>query len=544
MQMKIRAVVILFFLLWTVYFALFWARVFFIKDGGIWVGNLNTWGDWPVHFTMGAVSAYRELIPKYHPLLAFSPFTYAFLSNVFSGILVRMGVPFLHAFIVPTFFACLLTIYSLYVFYRKISLSASAALLAATVFLLNGGLGFFYFLRTLKLAPSLDTLLNPPHQYTHMPEYFIQWINVLQIFASQRTVTFGLPITLGILLATYMLFFSNQRISTKKKLFCCAGLGVLTGILPILHIHLFAALSVTLTWWACVDILQPSKQRVQKLLFWGTFGSLALVFSIPILLKYFLSADTVPLYIWWPRWYAHGGQQNMIVFWLWNWGLIPFLAFAGFFLLPKVQKYLFLPFFLFFLAVNLFVYSPFIWENTKFLVFVSIGFSYLAALVLLKMFHHSPLWRVVAIGIFLLSIASGSIEAVRMQNMKLDAREMVSKEELGLAYWVRKNTPKDAMFLVGDKHTHFVPTLTGRPIVMGFRGWLKSYGLRYSQTEQDVAAMYKGEQLDTLLKKYQVQYIVVGPYEEEVWGAKENTFKRFSVATQTQTYTIFIVTNQ
>ena len=220
------------------------------------------------------------------------------------------------------------------------------------------------------------------------------------------------------------------------------------------------------------------------------------------------------------------------------------MAIAGFFLLPKVQKYLFLPFFLFFLAVNLFVYSPFIWENTKFLVFVSIGFSYLAALVLIRLFRRSPLWRVVAIGIFLLSIASGSIEAVRMQNMKLDAREMVSKEERVLADWVRENTPKDAMFLVGDKHTHFVPTLTGRPIVMGFRGWLKSYGLRYGQTEQDVAAMYKGEQLDTLLKKYQVQYIVVGPYEKEVWEAKESTFKQFSVAIQTQTYTIFFVTNQ
>jgi uncharacterized membrane protein len=59
--------------------------------------------------------------------------------------------------------------------------------------------------------------------------------------------------------------------------------------------------------------------------------------------------------------------------------------------------------------------------------------------------------------------------------------------------------------------------LTGRPIVMGYGGWLWTYGIRYLAVKRDVVSIYAGEaQAEELLKKHHVQYIYVGPQEAEL----------------------------
>jgi uncharacterized membrane protein len=56
--------------------------------------------------------------------------------------------------------------------------------------------------------------------------------------------------------------------------------------------------------------------------------------------------------------------------------------------------------------------------------------------------------------------------------------------------------------------------LTGRKIVLGFPGWLWTYGIDYGEQEKAARKMFKGgPETESLLRFYGVDYIVVGPLE-------------------------------
>jgi uncharacterized membrane protein len=101
--------------------------------------------------------------------------------------------------------------------------------------------------------------------------------------------------------------------------------------------------------------------------------------------------------------------------------------------------------------------------------------------------------------------------------------EMWSGEEIAMADWVRTNTAPDSVFLTGTAHNHPIPSLTGRPRVMGYEGWLWSHGIPWTEISArrgDIKAMYEGN--STLLQEYSVDYVCIGPYERAF--AQENQF--------------------
>jgi len=51
-----------------------------------------------------------------------------------------------------------------------------------------------------------------------------------------------------------------------------------------------------------------------------------------------------------------------------------------------------------------------------------------------------------------------------------------SKQDVKLAEWINHNTTPNARFLTSNFSYQFVPMLTGRPIYLGYSGWLLSQG--------------------------------------------------------------------
>jgi uncharacterized membrane protein len=87
---------------------------------------------------------------------------------------------------------------------------------------------------------------------------------------------------------------------------------------------------------------------------------------------------------------------------------------------------------------------------------------------------------------------------------------MFSREDLELADFVRAHTRKDALFLTSDKHNNPVACLSGRRILMGYRGWLWSHGIDYHPREQDIMAIYSGsETAHDLLIRYGIDYVLI-----------------------------------
>jgi hypothetical protein len=89
---------------------------------------------------------------------------------------------------------------------------------------------------------------------------------------------------------------------------------------------------------------------------------------------------------------------------------------------------------------------------------------------------------------------------------------------LQLAGWVRAHTPADAVFVVADEHNSPIPTLSGRRVMIGYPGWLFTYGLAdYGQKTNDAQLILAGDpSTPELLRQYHVTYVLIGPQELSV----------------------------
>ena len=92
--------------------------------------------------------------------------------------------------------------------------------------------------------------------------------------------------------------------------------------------------------------------------------------------------------------------------------------------------------------------------------------------------------------------------------------ELYSADYVSLCKWVEKNTEPSDIFLTANNHNNAIASLTGRNIVCGSGSFLYFHGLDYGAQAADVKTMYENpEARDSLLEKYNVTYIVIGPWE-------------------------------
>ena len=100
------------------------------------------------------------------------------------------------------------------------------------------------------------------------------------------------------------------------------------------------------------------------------------------------------------------------------------------------------------------------------------------------------------------------------------ARECVSDyqaysaADIETADFVLENTPEHSVFLTGNQHLNPVSSLAGRTILCSSDLYLYYHGFNTTGRQAEIAAFYAdpAANLD-LLKRYQVQYIYVSPYE-------------------------------
>jgi uncharacterized membrane protein len=74
--------------------------------------------------------------------------------------------------------------------------------------------------------------------------------------------------------------------------------------------------------------------------------------------------------------------------------------------------------------------------------------------------------------------------------------------------------------------------MSQRVEVMGYRGWLWSWGVNYEARQRDVVSMFRGgARSSELMRKYRVGYVVIGPNERNEVGANVPYFEqRYALA--------------
>jgi hypothetical protein len=312
--------------------------------------------------------------------------------------------------------------------------------------------------------------------------------------------------------------------------------GVAAGLLPLVHAHSFI---VVMGMGACLALLFVRWRD------WITFFIVASAIAVPQLLwsTYHSAVNAGTFFAWelgWDR-----GQDNPIWFWFKNTGFfIPLILAAVLlktngFLVRKRLLFFYLPFTLCFIIPNFVKLAPWIWDNIKVLYYWWLASAPLVALLLAKLWRNGPILRVAAVILFVVVTLAGALDVAGIALRSSTKYEIFSAEGVAFAELVKEKTPPHALVIHAPVHNTPV-FLTGRRSLMGYPGHIWTHGLQFMQREGEIKRMYLGApDAMQLMKKYNVDYAVVGPLERQVVAVNDSFFSQFEKVGQVGEYSLY-----
>jgi hypothetical protein len=522
-----------------------------------WLAHYNnTWSDWSFHASYAAAFVYGHNLPPQNPIFAGTPFRYPFAPDFASALLLGGGWSIPAALAWPSWAMTVLALSGLILWARRLTGGIAAGVIAVTLTLLGGGLGFWFFFGDAARLGLMNTLLHIPRTYDRFdPPVNIQWYNpTLSYYLPQRSFVFGAAIVMAVLLLltppllatpsfrwreTVMTIRSSWRrwtLTNEAVAFLTAG--ALTGLLPLFHVHSLVVLGIVTGCWA---LLFPRPA-------WLGFFAIVILLAVPRLLMAVPGDPGAPPEHQYPRWLIGwmSGTDPPPWFWIKNTGLfIPLLlvALLSPLALPRRTRLLLAPFSVVFMVANLIKFQPWDWDNSKLLVFWYLGCAVAVGAILIRLFKAHPVGAVVAVLTWLSLVASGVLSLMQYLPPQGPAYVWFSAEEVQLAADLRRQTPPKAVFVTGEEPTNLVGDLAGRSVLMSYPGWLWSYGINYAQREADLSRIYNGGPVALdLMRHYHADYLLIGPNERSNFHPNVDYFKaQFRLLLHTPNYDVYAV---
>ncbi len=150
-----------------------------------------------------------------------------------------------------------------------------------------------------------------------------------------------------------------------------------------------------------------------------------------------------------------------------------------------------------FLVANVVVFQSWDWDNTKLLAYWYLGAALLIATLVTRWWR--GWWRGAAAAVMATTVLlTGVLVLVRFlpwtppQDANGGPYTNATAQDVHLAGAVASATPSDAVFLTDGKPNDPVLTLAGRTAVMGYYGWLWSYGTDFGSRPADLRTMLEG----------------------------------------------------
>jgi hypothetical protein len=311
--------------------------------------------------------------------------------------------------------------------------------------------------------------------------------------------------------------------------------GVAAGLLPLVHAHSFV---VVMGMAGCLALIQRRWRE------WFTFFAVASAIAIPQLLWSTLhsSVNAGSFFAWEVGW--DHGQENAIVFWFLNTGFfIPLILIAVLmrgegYLVPKRLLLFYLPFTLCFIVPNLIKMAPWIWDNIKVLYYWWLASAPIVALLLARLWHQGGTRRLLAVVLFVCVTLAGALDVagIALRSIKYQVFDAAG---LGFAELVKAQTAPRALIVHAPVHNTPV-FLSGRRSLMGYPGHIWTHGLDFVQREGEIKRIYLGSpDAEQLIRKYGIEYLVLGPQERLVVPVNEIFISRFQKVGEVGEYTLY-----
>ncbi len=553
----------------AILFYFFFERAMFETAKGIFTGASNNLGDLPFH--LGAIFSFTDgdNFPPQNPSYADVKFTYPFIADLIAAGFTKIGAEVSRAMLAQNVTLAFSLLVVLERFTFKMTNNRLAGKIAPALLFFSGGLGFLWFFKDAAQNTKgiYEFLWNLSRDYTISD--FFRWGNSLvTLFITQRSLLLGMPLTIIILQKIWEIFqngelkkFENEKEINDNKQdknsfsvfhfpLSAFLIGLLAGTLPLVHLHsLFALFAVS----AFLFFFSLNKWRE-----WIVFGIGTTLIAVPELIWAMSGSATRAgeFFGWFFGWDKR--ELNFFWFWLKNTGIfVPVLLF-GFYLIysqntqtkdqrPKAKSQLlfYIPFLALFIISNVTRLAPWEWDNIKVLIYWFIGSIPFAAFALAWLWEKNGFFKLIAAaGLVTLTLA-GALDVWRVTSGAINY-PVFDADAVKIAAQIKRITPPNALFLNAPTYNTAV-VLTGRRSLMRYTGHLASYGIDFSERENDLRAIYAGDgAAEILLKKYGIQYILISP--EEMYYFKDNGvpfndayFQKFPVAAEIGQYKVYQV---
>lgn len=497
-------------------------------NGGLGSGHLATYSDWQAHLTYTASFAFADNMGFNLPMATGEAMQYHNGINFFAASLIPAGASLHDALTISLgycafAFPAVMYLVGVRIFERRLT-----ALLGTLLFFLFGGWGWINFLEDLR-QQGRGILGNLPVTYTRLQQEADIWIEnpVIGHLFPQRPTAIGFPITL---MVCAILWQATKTQSIRAFTFA----GVIVGLMPFFNLFGYGTPLALGIIWAGMDFIQRKRNDEELPLGWLYFIVPAVLISlVPVMMMLPDSEGTRDLWYGWatesmgPE-VADTDILAIIWFWVKNFGFfIPLLLVAQFWkgVMPRRIALASIPIWLWFIVPNFIKPHPWPGNNTHYFVFLLLLGAFPVAALLVKMLDEWKLVGSAIVGALALSMTlAGILDISSAADSDTGKADLMNAADVAAGTWARNNTPNDAVFVIAgsDLHLHPVPVYSGRPVVVGFAGWIydlgvSDWGERDSHSKQILQGV-EGHQ--ALIERYGVDYVVIGPHERaEGWNA-------------------------
>ena len=395
------------------------------------------------------------------------------------------------------------------------------------------------------------------------PEQNIAWGSPFGlVFLHQHPFLFGLFLFLVILL----ILLKTEGLLKKRHI---ALLGILFGIAPLSHIHSFIAIGTMLVFFAVSALLKKDFTRFKnyaavlliggatalpQLAYLAHFFNGAFESSVQSFLRFRLGWMTDPAYgsVVYPPLPTAFSKLIAYLNYTWmNFGVIlPAFFISSIYLFKKGKQALSIltfaaaAFALFFLVQTI-QFQPWDYDNNKILVY----FQFFAVIPIIFLFRKLvakwKVWGWTAFGIFfVISIQSAVLDLVpRVMQIQNSPPILFTANAWEAAEFIKQNVPDKAVILTGPSHINPVASLAGKPVLVGYPGWLWTRGIPYQKRLDDTRAFYQNPyQRKDVLAKYNISYILLDPLVKYDWGVQKQLFdSNFKLIYENADYALYAI---
>jgi hypothetical protein len=475
-------------------------------EGDVFAGHLAVFSDWQAHLAYTSSFAEANNVGFDLTLASGNDLTYHVGINYLAAMFVPLGASLTSALTISSGILAFAFPAIMYLVGVRIFSSRAVGMLATLLFTMFGGLGFLRFAGDVA-DQGIDLIWDIHLTYTRDPSEG-WWIEnpVIGNLYPQRPTLFGFSITLIVI----GLLWAARRNWTRRT-FACAG--VLVGLAPFFHLFGFGTSLALGLIWAVMD-----RRRE-----WLWFVVPALVVALPFVI--WMLPESSDSADWFFNWVSEVSDDDHIRFWVKNLGLfLPLLLIAQFWraAVPKAIAVASLPIWLWFLIPNAIKPHPWEGNNTHYFVFVLLLGSFLVAAVLVALVRRFRVLGAAAALLMAFSLtATGAVDLWTAMDSTTGVNQIMTGSDQLVAEWAIEETPADAIFVIGPTHRHPLPALGGRTVVTAFSGWVFDLGIPdwFERAEDSRTILAGDEGYQDLLGQYGVDYVVVGPYEINDFGA-------------------------